>query len=220
MCWESLPQIFQKKKIDFRSILHYTKYKLRASLSAPFLLTLPDLDTPRKGAPSSPPCICPPKQRPQSLLLAIFLGPPFSTTGVRNSPSEFCAQHCFKCFGNPMARNELVLIYSASLLTKRCCFRQTDAPRTKQRHHHYPSINREGRLGTTDDFTSSFLHFSPVLHLWDLLNRSILFLRLPRLLPPSTVPSSVSWRNIGHIRSEYELVQRRFQRFSVLSVEA
>ena len=27
-------------------------------------------------------------------------------------------------------------------------------------HHHYQSLNREGRWGTTDDFATSFLHFS------------------------------------------------------------
>ena len=27
-------------------------------------------------------------------------------------------------------------------------------------HHHLQSLNREGRLGTTDDFATSFLHFS------------------------------------------------------------
>ena len=27
-------------------------------------------------------------------------------------------------------------------------------------HHHHLSLNREGRWGTTDDFTTSFLYFS------------------------------------------------------------
>ena len=27
-------------------------------------------------------------------------------------------------------------------------------------HHHHLSLNREGRWGTTDDFETSFLHFS------------------------------------------------------------
>ena len=31
-------------------------------------------------------------------------------------------------------------------------------------HHHHQSLNREGRSGITDDFATSFLHFSPVLH--------------------------------------------------------
>ena len=38
-------------------------------------------------------------------------------------------------------------------------------------HHHHQSLNREGRLGTTDDFATSFLHFSPFsTALWDLPN--------------------------------------------------
>ena len=64
-------------------------------------------------------------------------------------------------------------------------------------HHHHLSLNREGRLGTTNDFTTSFLHF-PLFStaLWDLPNSgpvhclmsSHLFLCLPCLLPPFTVP--------------------------------
>ena len=60
------------------------------------------------------------------------------------------------------------------------------------------SLNREGRWGTTDDFTNSFLHFSLFsTGLWDLANsrrvRSLmlsshLFFCLPCLLLPCTVP--------------------------------
>ena len=65
-------------------------------------------------------------------------------------------------------------------------------------NHHHPSLNCEGRWGTTDDFTTSFLHcslFSTAL--WDLPNSrpvhslmlsSHLFLCLPCRLPPFTVP--------------------------------
>ena len=36
-------------------------------------------------------------------------------------------------------------------------------------HYHHQSLNREGRWGTTDDFATSFLHFSPFsTALWDL----------------------------------------------------
>ena len=36
-------------------------------------------------------------------------------------------------------------------------------------HHHHLSLNREGRWGTTNDFTTSFLHFSLFsAALWDL----------------------------------------------------
>ena len=38
-------------------------------------------------------------------------------------------------------------------------------------HHHYLSHNHEGRWGTTDDFATSFLHFSLFsTALWDLVN--------------------------------------------------
>ena len=65
-------------------------------------------------------------------------------------------------------------------------------------HHHHQPLNREGRWGTTDDFATSFLHFSLFsTALWDLPNSrpvqslmlsSHLFLCLPCLLPPFTVP--------------------------------
>ena len=65
-------------------------------------------------------------------------------------------------------------------------------------HHHHLSLNCEDHWGTIDDFTTSFLHsslFSTAL--WDLANSrpvhslilsSHLFLCLPCLLPPFTVP--------------------------------
>ena len=61
-------------------------------------------------------------------------------------------------------------------------------------HHHHLSLNREGRWGTTDDFTASFLHFSLFsTALWDSANSrpvySIMSSHLfPCLLPPFTVP--------------------------------
>ena len=65
-------------------------------------------------------------------------------------------------------------------------------------HHHHLHLNREGRWGSTDDFTTSFFLFSLFsTALWDLANAkpvhslmlsSHLFLRLPCLLPPFTVP--------------------------------
>ena len=60
------------------------------------------------------------------------------------------------------------------------------------------SLNREGRWGTTDDFSTSFLHFSLYsTALRDLANSKpvhslmlsfLLFFYLPCLLPPFTVP--------------------------------
>ena len=65
-------------------------------------------------------------------------------------------------------------------------------------HHHHLSFNREGRWGTTDDFTISFLQFSLFsTALWDLANsgpvHSLMlsfhfFFCLPCLLPHFTVP--------------------------------
>ena len=65
-------------------------------------------------------------------------------------------------------------------------------------HHHHQYLNREGRWGTTDNFATSFLHFSLFsTALWDLPNSrpvyslmlsSHLFLCPPCLLPPFTVP--------------------------------
>ena len=67
-------------------------------------------------------------------------------------------------------------------------------------HHHHLSQNHEGRWGTTDDFTTNFLYFSTFsTALWDLANSkpvhslmsSHLFLCLPCLLPPFTVPGKM-----------------------------
>ena len=65
-------------------------------------------------------------------------------------------------------------------------------------NHHHQSLNREGRWGTTDDFATSSPHLSLFsTALWDLANSrpvhslmlsSHLFLCLPCLLPPFTVP--------------------------------
>ena len=65
-------------------------------------------------------------------------------------------------------------------------------------HHHHQSLNRKGRWGTTDDFATSFLHFSLFsTALWVLPNSrpvhslmlsSHLFLCPPCLLLPFTVP--------------------------------
>ena len=65
-------------------------------------------------------------------------------------------------------------------------------------HHHHQSLNREGCWGTTDDFATSFLHFSLFSTApWDLPNSrpvhslmlsSHLFLCPPSHLPPFTVP--------------------------------
>ena len=68
-------------------------------------------------------------------------------------------------------------------------------------HHHHLSLNHEDRWGTTDDFTTSFLYvslFSTALRdlansrpVHSLMLSSHLFLCLPCLLPPFTVPCKV-----------------------------
>ena len=68
-------------------------------------------------------------------------------------------------------------------------------------HFLHQSLNHSGRWGTTDDFTTSFLHFSLfTTALWDLANSrpvyslmlsSHLFFCLPCLLPPFTVPCNI-----------------------------
>ena len=65
-------------------------------------------------------------------------------------------------------------------------------------NHHHLYLNREGRWGTTDDFATSFLHFSLFsIALWDLANsRPVHFLMLSShlflcpscFLSPFTVP--------------------------------
>ena len=80
--------------------------------------------------------------------------------------------------------------------------RKKEKKEVKTRHHHHHhrhlSLNCKGRWCTTDDFTTSFLHFSLFsTALWDLVKSrpvhslmlsSHLFLCLPCLLPPFTVP--------------------------------
>ena len=80
-------------------------------------------------------------------------------------------------------------------------------------HHHHQSINREGRWGTTDDFATSFLHFSLLsTALWHLPNSrpvhslmlsSHLFLCPPCLLPPFTVPCKMVWPDLMNGRHNH-----------------
>ena len=68
---------------------------------------------------------------------------------------------------------------------------------------YYQSLDREGCWGTTDDFATSFLHFSLFsTAVWELPNSrpvhslmlsSHLFVCLPCLLPPFTVPCKMVW---------------------------
>ena len=79
--------------------------------------------------------------------------------------------------------------------------------------HHHLSLNREGRLGTTDDFATSFLHFFLFsTSLWDLPNSrpvhslvlsSHLFLCLPCLLPLSLCLARSFWPNMKSGRYDH-----------------
>ena len=80
-------------------------------------------------------------------------------------------------------------------------------------YHHHQSLNREGRWGTTDDFATSFLHFFLFsTALWDLPNSRLvhslmlschLFLCLPCLLPPFTVPCKMFWTDLMNGRHDH-----------------
>ena len=80
-------------------------------------------------------------------------------------------------------------------------------------HHHHLSLNGEGRWDTTDDFATSFLHFSlfPTA-LWDLPNSrpvhslmlsSHLFLCLPCLPPLSLCLARWFWPDLMNGRHDH-----------------
>ena len=82
------------------------------------------------------------------------------------------------------------------------------------------SLYRDGRWGTTDDFTNSFLHFFSVLHcllLLDLANSrpvhslmlsSHRFLCLPCLLPPFTVLAIWFWPDLKNGKDDHTTAVR------------
>ena len=80
-------------------------------------------------------------------------------------------------------------------------------------HHHHQFLNREGRWGTTDDFATSFLHFSLFsAALWDLPNSrpvhslmlsSHLFLCPPCLLPLSLCLARWFWPDLMNGRHDH-----------------
>ena len=105
-------------------------------------------------------------------------------------------QYTWKCF-----LFVLLIIFDRLLFSVKITLHVWSRKRDRKDWHtiifHHLSLNREGRWGTTDDFTTRFLHFSPFsTALWDLANSwpvhslmlsSHLFLCLPCLLPPFTV---------------------------------
>ena len=94
-------------------------------------------------------------------------------------------------------------------------------------HHHHLSPDHEGRWGTTDESTTSFLHFSLFsTALWDLANsRPVhslmlschLFHCLPCHLPPFTVPCkmvSQDLMNRRHVQTTAVCVSLQVRRSS------
>ena len=88
-------------------------------------------------------------------------------------------------------------------------------------HHHYLSLKHEGRWGTTDDFTTSFIHFSLVLHcplghgelqaVHSKMMSSHLFLCLPCLRLPFTVPCKMVLARPDELETcSYHCSLRRF----------
>ena len=101
----------------------------------------------------------------------------------------------FPCFASMKPQ---ALDHNTSLNVSICTLPQEiSVPPQTHHYDHHLSLNHEGRWGTTDGFTTSFLHFSKFsTALWDLANSkpvhslmlsSHLFLCLPCLLPPFTV---------------------------------
>ena len=89
-------------------------------------------------------------------------------------------------------------IHTYTLIHTHTTHTPTTAHTTVWHHHHHQSLNCKGWWGTTDDFATSFLHFSlfstALLDLPDsrpvqsLMLSSHLFLCPPCLHPPFTVP--------------------------------
>ena len=80
-------------------------------------------------------------------------------------------------------------------------------------HHHHQSLNRKGHWGTTDDFVTSFLHFSLFCTaLWDLPNSrpvhslmlsSHLLLCLPCHFPLLLCLARWFWPDLMNVRYGY-----------------
>ena len=91
--------------------------------------------------------------------------------------------------------------------------------------HHYLSLNREGRWGTTDDLATSFLHFSLFsAALWDLANSRLvhslmlsshLFFCLPFFFPLSLCLAGWFWPDLMDGRHDYTIAVCISLRWSV-----
>ena len=131
------------------------------------------------------------RQRSRRFLLFILL----AEYHPKKSP------HCCRIMGSAyfqVSRVEMLIMWLEIFRSNHCGMHISLGPKglrsTFLLSHHHLSLNRKGRWGTTDDFATSFLHFSlfstafcdfansrPVL---SLMLSSHLFLCLPCLLPP------------------------------------
>ena len=119
------------------------------------------------------------------------------TSAARDfSQSTLSVQTLFRCPYSPRVQS-----HALTSTCKRKIPGNDSHTIVRHHHHHYQPLNREGRWGTTDNFATSFLHFSLFsTALWDLPNSrpvhflmlsSLLFFCLPCLLPPFTVPCNM-----------------------------
>ena len=103
-----------------------------------------------------------------------------------------------------------------SLRIQQCPAYTTSSSSPSHHHHHHLSLNREGRWGATDDFATSFLHFSLFsTALWDLANSgSVHSLMLSSCLPtqlhqkPSYSNCSFAFRTAINLLTSENLIHR------------
>ena len=156
-----------------------------------------------------------------NLLLLISLGVRVRSLNSSSRGFRFSPQHKLKCatqYQQHVPRHRLRLlvqrfgqawsgpVWSASQRGHRCGYSLHIIYNTNYHNHHHQSLNLEGRWGTTDDFATSFLHFSLFsTALWDLPNSrpvhylmlsSHLVLCLPRLFPFSLCLARWFWPDL------------------------
>ena len=110
-----------------------------------------------------------------NLLLLISLGVRVRSLNSSSRGFRFSPQHKLKCatqYQQHVPRHRLRLlvqrfgqawsgpVWSTSQRGHRCGYSLHIIYNTNYHNHHHQSLNFEGRWGTTDDFATSFLHFS------------------------------------------------------------
>ena len=107
------------------------------------------------------------------------------------------------------------------------------SPNLRLCHHHHLYLNRKGCWGTTDDFTTSFLHFSLYSALWNLAKSrpvhspmlsSHIFLCLPCLLTPlSLCLAGWFWSDLmngRHVRTTEVCISLKWPGLRVVQLSA